>query len=46
MLRDWWISIRFVCFMLQGFLLCDDPVSGNNRLVNLSVPLRCMLNAK
>ena len=29
---DWWISIRFVCFMLQGLLLCDHPVLGNNRL--------------
>ena len=33
MIRDWWISIRFVCFVFQGSLLCDRPVSGNNRLV-------------
>ena len=32
MSRDWWILIRFVCFMLQGLLLCDRPVSGNIRL--------------
>ena len=33
LIRDWWISIRFVCFVFQGSLLCDRPVSGNNRLV-------------
>ena len=32
-IRDWWISIPFVCFVLQGSLLCDGPLSGNNRLV-------------
>ena len=32
-IRDWWISISFVRFMFQGSLLCDRPVSGNNRLV-------------
>ena len=31
-IRDWWISISFVRFMFQGSLLCDRPVSGNNRL--------------
>ena len=35
-IRDWWISIRFVCFVFQGSLLCDGPVSGNNRLVNFA----------
>ena len=35
-IRDWWISIRFVCFVFQGSLLCDRPVSGNNRLVSLA----------
>ena len=29
-IRDWCISIRFVCFMFQDLLLCDRPVSGNN----------------
>ena len=33
MIRDWWISIRFVCFVFHGSLICDRPVSGNNRLV-------------
>ena len=33
MIHDWRISIRFVCFAFQGSLLCDRPVSGNNRLV-------------
>ena len=32
MIRDWWISIRFVCFMFQVSLLCDHPVSGNTLL--------------
>ena len=32
-IRDWWISIRFLCFVFQGSLLSDRPVSGNNRLV-------------
>ena len=35
-IRDWWISIRFVCFVFQGSLLRDRPVSGNNRLVSLA----------
>ena len=35
-IRDWWISIRFVCFVFQGSLLCDRPVSGNNRLVKFA----------
>ena len=29
---DWWISIHFVCFMVQGLLLCDHPVLGSNQL--------------
>ena len=36
MIRDWWISICFVCFAFQGSLLCDRPVSGNNRLVKFA----------
>ena len=36
-IRDWWISIRFVPFMFQGSLLCDRPVSGNNRLVIMNL---------
>ena len=36
MIRDWWISIRFACFVFQGSLLCDRPVSGNNRLVKFA----------
>ena len=36
MIRDWWISIRFVCFVSQGSLLCDRPVLGNNRLVKFA----------
>ena len=35
-IRDWWISIRFVCFVFQDSLLCDRPVSGNNRLVEFA----------
>ena len=35
-IRDWWISIRFVCFVFQGSLLCDRPVSGNNRRVKFA----------
>ena len=34
--RFWSISIRFVCFLFQGSLLCDRPVSGNNRLVKFA----------
>ena len=34
MIRDCWISIRFVCFVFQGSLLCDRPVLGNNRLAD------------
>ena len=26
----------FVCFVFQGSLLCDRPVSGNNRLVKFA----------
>ena len=29
-IRDWWVSIRFVCFRFQGLLPCDRSVSGNN----------------
>ena len=36
-IRDWWISISFVRFMFQGSLLCDRPVSGNNRLVIINL---------
>ena len=36
MIRDWWISIRFVCFVFQGSLFCDRPVLGNNRLVKFA----------
>ena len=37
MIRDWWISIRFVCFAFQGSLLCDRPVSGNIQLVKFAM---------
>ena len=37
MIRDRWISIRFVHFMFQGSLLCDRPVSGNYRLVKFAL---------
>ena len=33
---DWWISIRFVCFVFHDSLLCNHPVSGNNRQVNFA----------
>ena len=33
---DWWISIRPLCFVFQGSLLCDRPVSGNNRRVKFA----------
>ena len=36
MIRDWWISVRFVCFVFQSLLLCDHPVLGNNRLVKFA----------
>ena len=36
-IRDWWISIHFVCFMVQGLLLCDHPVLGSNQLVKLAL---------
>ena len=39
MIRDWWISIRFVCFAFQGSLLCDRPVSGNNRLLKFALQI-------
>ena len=39
MIRDWWISTRFVCFAFQGSLLCDRPVSGNNRLVKFALQI-------
>ena len=35
-IRDWWISIRFVCFVFQGSLLCDRPVPDNNRPVKFA----------
>ena len=35
-IRDRWISIRFVCFVFQSSLLCDRPVSGNNRPVKIA----------
>ena len=35
-IRDWCISIRFVCFVFQGSWLCDRPVLGNNRLVKFA----------
>ena len=36
MIRDLWISNRFVCFVFQGSSLCDRPVSGNSRLVKFA----------
>ena len=39
MIRDWWISIRFVCFVFQGSLLCDRPVSENNQLVQFALQI-------
>ena len=36
-IHDWWISIHFVCFAFQGLLLCDRPVSGNNRPVKFAL---------
>ena len=38
MVCDSWLvtSIRFVCFLFQGSLLCDRPISGNNRLVQFA----------
>ena len=30
-IRDWWISIHFVCFVFRDSLLCDRPLSGNNQ---------------
>ena len=38
-IRDWWISIRFVCFAFQGSFLCDRPASGNNRLVKFALQI-------
>ena len=38
-IHDWWISVRFVCFVFQGLLLCDRPVSGNNRLVKFATQI-------
>ena len=35
-IRDGWISIHFVCFMVQGLLLCDHPVLGSNQLVKFA----------
>ena len=32
----WCISIRFVCYVFQGSLLCERPVSGNNRQVKFA----------
>ena len=45
MIRDWWISIRFVCFMFQVSLLCDHPVSGNTLLFKsaLQIFLICLI---
>ena len=36
MIRDWWMLIRFVCFVFQGSVLCDRPVSENNQLVQFA----------
>ena len=36
---DWWISICFVCFVFQGWLPCDRPVLGNNRLVKFALQI-------
>ena len=45
MIRDWWISIRFVCFVFQVSLLCDHPVSGNTLLFKsaLQIFLICVI---
>ena len=42
-IRDWWISIRFVCFVFQGSLPCDRPVSGNNRRVKFASQIYLIL---
>ena len=39
MIRDWWILILFVCFVFQGSLLCDPPVSGNNLPVKFALQI-------
>ena len=39
MIRDLWISNRFVCFVFQGSSLCDRPVLGNNRLVKFAAQI-------
>ena len=36
MIRDWCISIHFVCFVFQGSLFCDHLVLGNNQLVKFA----------
>ena len=36
LISDWWISIRFVCFVFQTSSLCDRPVSRNNRGVKFA----------
>ena len=38
-IRDWWFSIRFVCFAFQGSSHCDRLVSGNNRLVKFALQI-------
>ena len=38
-IRDWFISIRFVCFVFEDLLLCDCPVSGNNRRVKFALQI-------
>ena len=39
MIRDLWISNRFVCFVFEGSSRCDRPVSGNNRLVKFAAQI-------
>ena len=36
MVLDWCISIRFVCYVFQGSLLYERPVSGDNRPVKFA----------
>ena len=36
MIRDWRVSVRFVCLVFQGSLLCGRPVLGNNQLVKFA----------
>ena len=45
MICDWWISIRFVCFYVSRFVVCDrnyERTAANNVIVKATFELQSL----